>query len=103
MSEITRYEIVARNAGSGETMLVCYAARRSFAGLESAIMKRGRDIVRALHLPETARFDIIKRGSSATVKLSPPSPQGVWFIGFTGRTQRDCKSEGEHEFIRAEV
>ncbi len=93
----TNYEITARHP-DGRVYLVGYTPRHSRAGLLSAILSVGPEIVEAINMGEDDELTFTKapRWTAST---------SGWKIGFTGRTLRDIKHGGEteHTFIARRV
>ena len=88
---ITRYEITAQHATTGVTFLVGYWPRVSRLSLLAIMLKFGDLIIRRL----------ITGVPHHIVLHSQPWPRcivGQWRIGFTGRTQRECRGR-EHPHI----
>lgn len=79
----TRYEAVLTHADSGERRLLCYTARKSSAGLLSAVFSRGEALVA---FSGAERVENIK---GAGLRLGP------WRVAFSGRTQREAIITGE--------
>ena len=88
---ITRYEITAHHP-DGRTYLVGYTPRKSRRGLLSAMQNVGGPMIEKLDIGEDDEI-------SFATKPAPRALTGEWIIAFTGRTQLDARSEGEHEFI----
>ena len=95
--EPTRYEITASHPG-GSCFLVAYTPRLSRHGLLAAMRGRGDAIV-ARCLSATPDDDTI----TWSTKPRPNATMNGWTIGFTGRTQRDCRTNGEHPDIAARL
>ena len=84
MSYSTTYQIVARNATTGEKRTICYTTRHSGAGLRSALQKHWIDIK---VLAGVGHDDIM----SLEEQTGSFGPRGVyagygWEISFSGDT-----------------
>ena len=82
----TRYEMVATNATTGESVLVCYTPRNNRRGMLDAIRNRAEAI------KTLANTDAATVGRIQVVV-------GDWTIRFSGRTQREAIIGGELRFI----
>lgn len=92
---ITRYEIAAIDPHGNRKFLIGYTPRHSRPGLLSAAERVGKHIIAKLSIGEDCRLIY----SGHPVKRLDLS--NGWTIGFTGRTQLDCRNEGELPFIAA--
>ena len=83
----TRYEITASK--NGHTALVGYTPRKSRDGLLAMVRKNG-----ARFAAFTGDDNLLFGAHAADGGVS-----GGWVIQFTGRTQREALSEGQHPFL----
>lgn len=88
---MTRYEITATAEGK-QTFLIGYTPRLSRPGLLDAMRKHGDAIIAKLGIGDA---DEITWAS----KPRPHALTSGWKIGFTGRTQNEARTLGEHPFI----
>lgn len=92
--EPTRYEIVAKH-DDGRTLLVSYAGGSpSRMRLLRAMQAHGPELIAALQIGET---DQITFGT----KPRPFAKVCGWTVAYSGRTQRDCRTQGEHLYFAA--
>jgi hypothetical protein len=91
-NEPTRYEVALVNATSGRKILVRYTAGKSGRDLISQMQDAAERIVKITGANEWKFVDRKKR--LAGIEIGPD-----WKLVFTGRTQRDARSEGEIEWI----
>ncbi len=89
MNTPTRYEIVATNAKDGRKVLVGYTPRKGREGIFQMLAKNGEAWVK-FSGAEDITFG--KRVSDGAVS-------GDWKLNFSGRTQRDARTEGELVFF----
>jgi len=83
------YEIALVNDQTGERLLVCYAARKTRAGLADAVRNRWDRIER---ITGVAGWHYAKRAEDGVY-------EGPWRIRFTGRTEIEAKRSGELPWI----
>ena len=88
----TRYEIIAYHAATGRKLLVGYTPRLSRPGLIAAMRNVGDSLIEKLPILEA---DEMAFGTQPRPHATIPG----WWIGFSGRTQRDAKTLGELPFI----
>lgn len=88
---ITRYEIIASKGN--RSYLIGYTPRVSRSGLLAVMQRHGPDIIRVIDIKEE---DEIRWYTSPRVHAEVAG----WFIGFTGRTQKEAQQAGEVEFIK---
>ncbi len=93
--EPTRYEIVAKH-DDGRTLLVSYAGGSpSRMRLLRAMQAHGDKLIAVLEIGE---HDQITFGT----KPRPHAKVNGWSVAYSGRTQRDCRIQGEHLFFAAD-
>lgn len=88
----TRYETVLTNGH--DTYLLGYTSRHSRMGLLHILRARGSAVIARTTMPQTAVISFTEwktRGFDLGF--------GSWRVRFTGRTQRECISSGEHVHI----
>lgn len=90
--EPTRYEIAARHP-DGRHYLIGYTVRRSRSGLLAAMRRVGPQTVAKLAIGES---DLISWHTKPVIHADVAG----WWIGFTGRTQRDARFS-ELQFVAA--
>ena len=87
----TRYEIAATHP-DGRRLLIAYTPRVSRHGLLAAMRHNAGAVIAVLGIGDA---DTITWGTQ-------PRPHAItcgWRVEFTGRTQRDARSEGELPFV----
>lgn len=88
---MTRYEITAEAEGR-PTFLIGYTPRLSRLGLLDAMRKHGGAVIAKLGIGDADEI-------TWHTQPRPHATTAGWRIGFTGRTQAEARTLGEHPFI----
>jgi hypothetical protein len=90
-SEPTRYEITAETMHS-EPVLIGYSAPTTRTALLSFMQQHGQRLIDLCAISETDQLTFVRQPRWHALCAG-------WRIGFTGRTQRDACTLGEHIYI----